>query len=231
MKRVVVLLGLLGFVALFGSGCIVPSQEALRKADSSLQQPQTPQSQASTEGSALLKPVIPSSTEATPQPSTPPDNDSVKLEGPERMPALSTDNPFEEKPVPTAENSKPEKPLPAPIEQTAHVKQDWEDQKVREAAIEMAKASPLVRQIKICYAVKAHEWWVILYEQGDGFIELKQFIYNKESEKLDPFLVVKRIPTTRLQQHLSEEEPGKACEIVEPPSHTPAGKAVRRGPR
>jgi len=93
----------------------------------------------------------------------------------------------------------------------------------------MAKASPEVKKIKICYAVKQHEWWVILYERGQGFFELKQYIWNKESEKLDPFLVVKRIPEARLQQHLTEEEPGKACEILEPPSTGSGGQAAGPG--
>jgi hypothetical protein len=229
MTRGVLAAGLLAIGALFGFGCVVPSQEAIRRADTPIQESQAPQSAIQPGKGALIKPVIPPSAEPTSLPTAPPDNEFNKYESSEQSPASKTDNPFEEKPVPAGAKGKAAEPLPSPAKRTGTVKKEWEDQKVRNAAVEMAKASPLVEQIKICYSVREHEWWVVLYERGDGFIELKQYIFNYDSEQLEPFLVVKRIPPARLQQHLYEEEPGKACEIIEPPSKGPGGQAAQGG--
>lgn len=229
MRRWVLITGLLWIVALFGSGCVVPSQETIRKAGGPLQNPNTSQSEMRTESGPLIKPIIPHEGAPTSQAAKTPEDGFVKPEPAAQRPAVNTDNPFAEKPEPKDQRSKLYEPLKPPDGQSGPAGQEWEDQKVRNAAVVMAKASPEVKKIKICYAVKQHEWWVILYEQGQGFFELKQYVWNKESEKLDPFLVVKRIPAARLQQHLTEEEPGKACEILEPPSPSPGGQAVGPG--
>jgi hypothetical protein len=229
MRRGVLITGLLWIVALFGSGCIVPSQEAIRKADGPLQNPSTSQSEMRTESGSLIKPIIPQEVAPTSPDAKTPEDGSVKPEPAGQMPAMNTDNSFAEKPGPKEQQPKLDEPIQPTGGQSGPAKQEWEDQKVRDAAVVMAKASPGVEKIKICYAVKQHEWWVILYERGQGFFELKQYIWNKESEKLEPFLVVKRIPAARLQQHLTEEEPGRACEILEPSSTGPGGQAPRPG--
>jgi hypothetical protein len=229
MRRGVLITGLLWIVALFGSGCIVPSQEAIRKAGDPLQNPSTSQSEMRTESGSLIKPSIPQEVAPTSQAAETPEHGSVKPGPVAPMPAVNTDNPFAEKTEPKDRQPKLDQPLQPPGGQSGPAEQEWEDQKVRDAAVVIAKASPEVKKIKICYAVKQHEWWVILYERGQGFFELKQYIWNKESEKLEPYLVQKRIPAARLQQHLTEEEPGKACEVLEPPSLGPGGQAVGPG--
>src|SRR5271157_2799402 len=229
MRRGVLITGLLWIVALFGSGCIVPSQEAMRKAGGPLQNPSTSQSEMRTENGSLIKPIIPREIAPTSQAAKTPEDVSAKQEPAAQIPAMNTDNPFAETPEPKDPEPKLDEPLRPPGGQSGPAEQEWEDQKVRDAAVVMAKASPEVKKIKICYAVKQHEWWVILYEQGQGFFELKQYIWNKESEKLEPFLVLKRIPAARLQQHLTEEEPGKACEILEFPPTGPGGQAAGPG--
>lgn len=246
MRRAVLTIGLLSIVALLGSGCIVPSQEGTRKAGWSLQNSGDSQPEMKTGSGPLIKPSIPQESAATSPATRTPEDGSARPEHAGQMPAVETDNPFEEKPKPKDEPPKPFEPpkqfeppqapqafqaFQASPTQKGPAKEEWEDQKVRDAAVEMAKASPEVKKIKICYAVKEHEWWVILYERGEGFFELKQFIWNKESERLEPYLVLKRIPAARLQQHLTEEDPGKACEVMELPSTAPGGQAVGPGDR
>ena len=80
----------------------------------------------------------------------------------------------------------------------------------------MAKNFQHVSKIKVCYAVKDDEWWVVLYDDAGAFTELKQYTWNRDQEKLEAFLVVKRIPSGRVQEQSAEEEPGKACEVLEP---------------
>lgn len=96
-------------------------------------------------------------------------------------------------------------------------KREWEDHKVREAALKMAEGFPQVSRLKVCYAVKDDEWWVTFYDNAGAFTELKQYTWNRELEKLEAFLVLKRILSSRVQQHLTEEEVGKACEALEVP--------------
>jgi hypothetical protein len=92
----------------------------------------------------------------------------------------------------------------------------WEDQQVKGAAQEMAKSFPAVRKIQVCYQIEADEWWVALCDDMGTEIDVKQFTWNREQEKLEPFLVLKRIPASRLEAHLATKRPGMACEILEP---------------
>ena len=92
----------------------------------------------------------------------------------------------------------------------------WEDQKVKIAALDLAKSKPSVAKIKICYDARHDEWWVILYDRLGGEIDLKQFVWNRETDTLDPFLVMKRIPEGKLEEHAVREEKDKACEAFDP---------------
>lgn len=101
---------------------------------------------------------------------------------------------------------------------------DWEDQKVRAAAHELAKSYSGVKKIKVCYSVKDDEWWVTLYDFTGSYIDLKQFTWNRDLDKLESFLVLNRIPLSRLQNHLNEEQSGRACEVLETAANpVPAG--------
>jgi len=227
MRRGVLITCLLSIMALFGSGCIVPSQEAIRNDRGPLQNLSTPQAEPRTESESLIKPVMPREVAPTSQAANTQELGSGNPELTAQMPAANTDNPFSE---PKDRQLKLDERLQPPVGQSGPAKQEWEDQKkVRDAAVEMANVTPEVKKIKICYAVNKDEWWVILYQLGQGLFELKQYIWNKESEKLEPHLVYRTIPAARLQQHLTEEEPGKACEILEPPSAGPGGRGSGPG--
>jgi hypothetical protein len=229
MRRGVLTTGLLWIVVLLCSGCIVPSQEAIRKADGPQQNSNNARPGMRTESGSLIKPTIPQDAAQASRAERTPGVGSANSEGVAQMPAVNSDNPFLEKPKPKGEQPKSVVPTQPAEGQNRPAKKKWEDQKVRDAAVEMGKATPGVKQIKICYAVKEGEWWVILYQPGQGLYELKQYIWNKDSEKLEPFLVYKTIPTDRLRQHLTEEEPGKACEVMELPSTGSEGRAAVPG--
>lgn len=168
-------------------GCILPSQEGVRN-NTKWDPPQTDQGPATTPktGQGLVKPMIP--PEARKEAVTPPTKN-----GP-----------------PT-----PVRVVVEPKDRGQPKKQDWEDQKVKSAAVELAKTLPSVKKMKICYEVKHDEWWAILYEDSGSMIELKQFVWNRQQEKFEPHLVMQRIPATQLQQHLVESGPGRACEPVD----------------
>jgi hypothetical protein len=89
-----------------------------------------------------------------------------------------------------------------------------EDQQVRTAALELSRALGPIQKIKICYVSKDDEWWASFYQDIGPVIDLKQFIWNRESEKFEPFLVLKRIPKSRLAAELKREDRGQTCTII-----------------
>jgi hypothetical protein len=92
---------------------------------------------------------------------------------------------------------------------------DWEDHRVRRAALDLAGKHPGVAKVKICYSVREDDWWIILYQEVGSVVELKQFIWKRDQPELEPYLVLERIPKHRLQDHLSRSDPNKACEVLD----------------
>jgi hypothetical protein len=87
---------------------------------------------------------------------------------------------------------------------------------VKAAAMELSRVMPGIKKLKVCYAVKEDEWWVTLYEESGPAFELKQYTWNREQDKLEQFLVQKRLAADRLQSHLTEHENDMACEVLDP---------------
>jgi hypothetical protein len=164
---------------------------------------------------ALLRPTEQPESDMPPQP-------SVRVqEEPESIPPEPTPQPrpkTTEGPLDIPPPSKAPRLIPQSRGGPQHEKLGWEDQKIKEAAAELARSFPRVTKIKVCYAVKDDEWWVTLYDNAGAFTELKQYTWNRDLEKLEVFLVLKRIPSSRVPQQLAEEEIGKACEILGAPT-------------
>jgi hypothetical protein len=178
------------------SACIVPSQQSVKSQE--IQSSNEPKTE--TDPGKLLKPTI--------QEKSPGQN----IKEPEIKETLA---PASNESMTTVPKPSPQLHVEVPETKSA-AKVNWEDQKVRKAALDLAEGNPSVKKIKICYAVKEDEWWVTLYEFSGGLVELKQFTWNREQDKLESFLVLKRIAIGRLEEHLNSEEPGKACESIDP---------------
>ena len=88
-------------------------------------------------------------------------------------------------------------------------------EKVKNAAREMGKNMSSVEKIKICRMKSTDEFWVTFYDDIGSLIDLKQFIWEAESESLTPFLVLKRIPKSRLETHMTVVEADKECVVIE----------------
>jgi hypothetical protein len=246
-RNIVFRLGL-GLTIILCAGCIVPSQQAVRTGGAPQENIAPPVSSPSAQPQGLIKPTIPRERrqpdhDAQPLPPAEPEAgvQPVPAEQMEpQMPAQSAKRPQEEaEPVPPVVTPQPLGPTPptrpgGPVGaqppqapklvpeiggNQPREKREWgEDQKIKSAALELAKSFPQVTRIKVCYAVKDDEWWVTLYDKAGPFTELKQYTWNRDQEKLEVFLVVKRIPSNRVEQQLNEEEPGKACEPLTVPS-------------
>ncbi len=167
-------------------GCRFPSQEGLQNRNWGPGEAVEEQAGAPQADQQLIKPVIP----------------------PERHAQEAGPPPKEQPPQPV-------RVVIEPQADPKSQKSDWEDEKIKTAAMEMARAMPLVKKMKICLDIKYGEWWVILYEDNGPAIELKQFVWNKDQRRFEPHLVQERIPRDQLEKHVAESEPGRACEVVD----------------
>ncbi|MDQ7781468.1 MAG: hypothetical protein RDU20_01220 [Desulfomonilaceae bacterium] len=182
-----------------------------------------------TSGAKLMKPYIPEERDPAPSGTTPPSQEPLSTLPAEVSPAPPIDTsrtrPADVSPTPVQPAPPPKSPMgtdmvkprrgvPSSPEQSERA--DWEDQKVRRGAMQMLRQYPTVKKVKICYAVKDDEWWVILYEDLDTHYELRQFTWDRDQSRLRPFLVLKRIHKNQLQEHLTASEPDRACEVLDP---------------
>ncbi|MEW6350572.1 MAG: hypothetical protein AB1646_16025 [Thermodesulfobacteriota bacterium] len=117
--------------------------------------------------------------------------------------------------LPNRESDTP--PASDDVTRDRHPRQ-WEDQRVEAAAKELAAKTSGVIKCKICYDVNQDEWWAVLFEDHGSIVDIKPFIWNRDSASFEPFLVVRQIAKDRLEVHVSEDEPSRPCRVVDLPS-------------
>lgn len=91
---------------------------------------------------------------------------------------------------------------------------ETEDEAIEHMALDLAKKSPNVKTVRICYASKEDEWWITLYEEAGFSLELKQYVWSRERDKLEQFLVLERISKRRLKENLASHLPGSTCRVL-----------------
>jgi len=208
------------FLIAFGvssiTGCIVPSQESVKGPSWPAQQPRTSESEGKLPGQGLVKPFIPPESEqgsgtrdAASRIAKQDQSDTAEPQGHIKA-EQSTPAPGQ----PSAAPSGPARTEPEPKSSA----KTWEDEKVKALALELGKTGSAGAKMKICYAVKKDEWWVILYEDTGSVFELKQYSWNRNENKLEPFLVFKTVPKDNIEEHLKATEPDRACEVLEIPA-------------
>jgi hypothetical protein len=89
---------------------------------------------------------------------------------------------------------------------------------VQEAALDLAKTLDNIKKAKVCYSSKGKEWWVVFYQEINSAVEVKQFFWNPDSEKFEPFLVLKRIPRAKMDSDFKKDEPEKKCTVLTLPT-------------
>lgn len=201
---------LLSALALFLGSCVIPAQEAAKNQAEPSQNANAAQPRDAADGQNLIKPTIPPETAAPHAGDTAP-----------------------------APVQKPIRVVVDKKEAQSSKRQEWEDQKVKAAATELAKSFPEAKKLKICYSAKYDEWWVTLYEDIGTLFDLRQFVWSREQERFQPHLVQQRIAKSALQHHLTEADPDQACEAMDPPpapqpppldSDTPTGRQTGSPP-
>jgi len=177
----------LSALALSLGSCVIPAQEALKNSAGGPQNSQAAPGGDAANAQGLIKPMIP--PEAPPRPGE------------------------------SLQESEVPKPIRVVVDRTkapSPPRQEWEDQKVKAAAQELAKSIPNVQGIKLCYMVKNDEWRVTLYEDIGPMFDVKQFFWDREQDKFQPHLVQVRIAKNALDRHLAESDLDQACETLEP---------------
>lgn len=126
----------------------------------------------------------------------------------------------------------PEESSPNPDKQTDHAGQAAtldrrtlpESERVKLEAIDMAENLGGIARMKICHVKEEDEWWAILYKDEGSIIDLKQFVWNRKIEKLEPFLVIRQISRDKLDGDIHKKEPGKTCTPVDVPRKNKDGE-------
>ncbi len=106
-----------------------------------------------------------------------------------------------------------------------------EERDVREAALKLIKNSEnpeSLINIKICYVTTDREWWVSIYDDLGSQIDIKSYIWDRENQRLRPFLVLTRIPKKKLSQHLRTSGSDRLCFVMDPPKKTNDEKPTSR---
>ncbi len=191
-------------------GCLIPSQEAMKKLSWPVQQPRTSESGEKSLEQTLVKPFIPPESERGSGENLPEQEESQNIQAKARSVSEQPDT-GPRKPVEGSTEPSSTQTEPKPSTRV------WEDEKVKTLALELAKGSSAGSKMKVCYAVKKDEWWVILYEDTGAVFELKQYSWNREKNILEPFLVFKTVPKDEIQENLNSSEPDRACEVNETP--------------
>ncbi|MBI5572025.1 MAG: gamma-glutamylcyclotransferase [Desulfomonile tiedjei] len=93
---------------------------------------------------------------------------------------------------------------------------ETEDQAIERMARELVAKTPKTVGVKICYDKKADEWWITLYEDAGAALDLKQYVWGQPRDKLEQFLVVKKVGKRKLADDLASAEPGMSCRSIKP---------------
>jgi hypothetical protein len=150
--------------------------------------------------------------------------EKANREKPPEIKAESSAKPAEK---PLTHLPKPYKPVGGPAKKLAVAPKQAkvsEADEVRLAALDIAKKIDTIKKIRICHHETEDEWWVTLYDDIGPLIDLKQYVWDRDSETLTPFLVLKRISKARYESQLTAKEPDKKCEVIDPPPKPPKKK-------
>jgi gamma-glutamylcyclotransferase (GGCT)/AIG2-like uncharacterized protein YtfP len=91
-----------------------------------------------------------------------------------------------------------------------------ETRKVYSVALDLVSKNRDAKALKICHAREKDEWWITLFKEAGGSYDPEIYVWSPMDEELQPYLVVmKKLPYSRLRNHLSAPESGRTCESFE----------------
>jgi hypothetical protein len=91
------------------------------------------------------------------------------------------------------------------------------DEKLDEEAMKLARNLAPVEKVRLCYVRKDDEWWLTVYKDIGSSIDARQFVWNWEKDEFAPFLVLKRIPRSKMEAELNRKDRENTCRLLAPP--------------
>jgi hypothetical protein len=89
-----------------------------------------------------------------------------------------------------------------------------EEEKAKDLALDLARANPNVKKLKVCHDKKSEEWWLTLYEDAGNYFQLRQYTWSVQQDQPEEFLVLKRISKSKLESDLTASDPDRTCQVV-----------------
>lgn len=80
----------------------------------------------------------------------------------------------------------------------------------------MIKELSSPKKYMICHDEIKDEWSLTVFDDIGNVLDVKQYYWNMETEKMEPFLVLNRIPKSHLKDELSKKGLGKNCSTYQP---------------
>jgi hypothetical protein len=186
------------------SSCVLRSSDTMREPEvAPAGRNVASQALAAPRSRGLIRPVIPHESAG--------EKDSSVPGG---QPSSGSDGPAGTSTAPVAGSQQPNA---VPDARESRKRREWEDQKVKQIALDLAAKTPGVKKIKVCLAFKNDEWLIVLYKDVGSAYELKQYFWSKDRPEPEAYLVFERVPKSRLAEHLSKTDPDRACETLDPP--------------
>lgn len=117
---------------------------------------------------------------------------------------------------PTAKSKAAQGPVKNPKAKDRKTKDtdETEESRILPVMKELAQTVGGVTLAKLCYVKEDDEWWIMLYRESAGKVDLKQFIWNRHSEKPEPFLVIREFSKGRMNIEMKKNEEGKECKVI-----------------
>lgn len=117
--------------------------------------------------------------------------------------------------VPTKETRPARGPTKNPPKKRSSKEEELsEEPRIILAMKELAQSVGGVTLAKLCYVKDDDEYWILLYRESAGKVDLKQFIWNRHSEIPEPFLVIREFSRGRMNIEMKKNEEGKECKVI-----------------
>lgn len=91
-----------------------------------------------------------------------------------------------------------------------------DEDRVKKAALQVIKELASPQKYLICHDEIKDEWSLTVFDDIGHILDVKQYYWNMETEKMEPFLVLNRIPKSHLNDELSKKSLGKNCKTYRP---------------
>lgn len=96
------------------------------------------------------------------------------------------------------------------------------EERIEQESLRLAKEHGPLDSAQLCYIKKDQEWWLVLYKDIGSAIDIKRWYWNWEKEEFAPFLVLDRIPRSKMEEQLTKKERGRTCRTLPlPPAPAP----------